>query len=207
MGLFDFLKPKSKDILDDPSLTPSMRKVMLAMELEYTTKEAANLMEVGREGEANDQKIRFLLKCLQESHRNSDQPSGMRLFANAAMKLGLLELGEKSLIAVTEAWDRNRVIDLTLILTDLGRIYHQMGDRPEKELAAYTLAIKCDAPRNCKYPASPADKAKAHNFAFLCARRTNQHDQALHHDEMPRKLIPDLDWDDRMAVIEWIQSE
>jgi hypothetical protein len=212
MGLFDFLKPKEKDPLDDPAYTPSARQTIILMDLEYLKKETANLIAVGRKDDANKRIVEHLSKCLRESHRIPDLPDNMGLYVNAILNFGLqdrywLELGEKSIIAIIECWDKNKELDLTLIMIDLGRIFHQMRDQAERELVAYELAAKIQAPKNCKYPARPRDKARAHHFAYMCARRLGRNEQMLHHDEAKRKLVTDLNWDNHELVMQWMITE
>lgn len=206
MGLFDFLKPKEKEGLASLVNNPKMRKVVLAMQLEYVEKEVANLKAVGREQDANKRISGFLQECLQEWKQEPQNPAHLTLLANAAVKLGALEAGKESLKIVIQANEENPIIDLTTVYFDLGRIYHQLHGTCEKELWAFHTATQCEPPPKCKFPAKPTDKAKAHSFACSCAKVLRNEEYANYHGEMARRLVPELDWDDTMAVIRWIQT-
>ena len=211
MNLFNFLKPKEKDPLDDPSLTPVVRRGMLLMELDQLKNEFTDLREQGRNDDSNKLVIAYLSKCLREAHRKLDHPNSMSLYVNAIISFGsldskILDIGEKSLIAVIDVWMRKNLVDVTTITIDLGRIFHQMRNKPEIELATFEMAAIAVAPKKCKYPASPQDKARAHNFAYVCASRIGNNEKMFQHDDMRRKFVPDLAWDDRETVLKWMQD-
>ena len=207
MGLFDFFKPKKKSGLAGVSDDPLVRKGILAMQLQYVKQEVSNLKAVGREHDANKRATNYLQECLQEWKIEPSNPSHITRLANAAMSLDLSQFGEESLQIVIEANEKSPFMDLTRVYTDLGRIYHQLGSDKEKELWAYQMATQCESPPKCKFPATSADKATAHDFAYNCALVMVKHEHAKHHDQMRRKLVPDLDCDDMMAVVQWIRNK
>lgn len=206
MGLFDFLKPKEKKGLESLSKDPKMRKLMLAMQLEYVKKEVSNLNAVGRTQDAKKRISGYLQECLDEWKKEPHNPAHLTLLANAAISLGALEVGKESLKIVIQANEERPMIDLTSVYFDLGRIYHQLCGTCDKELWAFHMATQCQPPPKCKFPATPVLKAKAHYFAHSCASVLMNNEHATYHDQMARRLVPDLDWDDTMAVVQWIQK-
>lgn len=204
MGLFDFLKPR-KDPLRELEKNPLVKRAMLAMKLEFVQKQIDNLRAVGRDADANKTVLDYLLEILQEWKKEPQNPSHLSLLANAAMSLGALDAGKESLNAVIQANAKTPLLDLTLVYMDLGMIYHQLRNNPEKELWCYNKATESVAPPNCKFPASQNDKTKAHNYAYMCAYRINNEDQTKYHDHKRRELAPDLDFDDPVQVMKWLQ--
>ena len=204
MGLFDFLKPKKKkglaSVADNAKLTNSELRIALAT----VEKDVRNLVAVGREQEARKRIHWYLEKCSQEFFDDFENPDHLRFFATAATSLGVLELGTNLLEITIEGNLKHPILDLTTVYTDLGRMYHHTD--PKKELRAYHLATQCKCPPKCKFPSSIADKANAHNLAYMCARRLMNAEYSEYHDKMRRKLVPDLDWDDTMAVVRWVQT-
>lgn len=206
MGLFDFLKPKEKKGLEGLVKDPKMQELMLAMHLEYVKKEVANLNAVGRKQDANRRISAYLQECLEGWKKEPLNPAHLTLLANAAISLGAFDAGKETLKIVIQANEERSMIDLTSVYFDLGRIYHQLYGTCEKELWAFHMATQCQPPPKCRFPATPAFKAKAHYFAHSCASVLRNKDHATYHDQMARKLVPELDWDDTMTVVQWIQK-
>ena len=203
MGLFDFLKPRKDPVGDFPN-TPLMRKAMLAMKLEFVQKQIANLNAVGRGADAKKVVSDFLKEVFKEWENEPQNPAHLTLLANAAMSLGALEAGKESLKIVIQTNEQKPFMDLTVVYMDLGRIYHRSNS--EKELWCYHKATEATPPANCKFPATQKDKAKAHNFAYMCAFRRRNEEHTKYHDYKRRELAPDLDWDDTMQVVKWMEA-
>lgn len=205
MGIFNFLKPKKRG-LSGLTNDPTFKKGMSVTQLEYVKKEVENLRAVGRSKEAGMRISNYLKECLQEWKKEPQNPVYLTLIANASISLGELDAGEKTLNVVIQSNEPKTFMDLTTVYMDLGRIHHQQRNDPEKEYWAYNMATLCMAPAKCKFSANSSDKAKAHYFAQMCASRIGKEKEAKYHDKMMRNLVPNLNWDDGMTVIRWIQT-
>ena len=206
MGLFDFLKPRS-DRLRELEKKPVVRKVMLEMKLEFLQKQIANLRAVGREADADKAITTFLLEVLQEWKREPHNPIHLSTLANSAIMLGALEAGKGWLKIVIEENEKTPFLDLTTVYMDLGRIYHRLRNNPEKELWCYHMATEAIPPNNCKFPATKRHKAKAHNFAYMCANRIGNQEHVEFHDRKRRELAPEVNWDDAEHVLKLVQEQ
>jgi len=160
-----------------------------------------------------------------------ENPRHLSLFADVALKLGAPDVGKRTLESVITENNRPH-LDLTLVYFDLGRIWHDLGDK-DRELSYYEKSVEAEAPAGCKFPATRKQKAIAHYFAHVCltsmqftwefymkqrgageddiARAREKHStdaqRADSHIKKARELAPEINWDDGPQVTKLIQSE
>jgi len=208
MGLFNFGRSKRKKGKEFSEIlrTPDARKAMGRMEIEHLKKEVDNLRTVGREKEANKRVSEHFQARLLEWKKDPIDLEPIGSLADIALQLGALDAGVESLKIVIQVNEENPITDLTTVYFDLGRIYHLLYGTCEMELWAFHMATQCEPPPKCRLPATPAQKAKAHFFASSCAKVLMNEEHATYHDRMARQIVPDLNWDDTMAVVKWIQT-
>jgi hypothetical protein len=231
MGLFDFLKPKKNpDALMDKK-SRQQKIILLYFASEQVSKQADNLRAVGRKEEAEKVVPEYLQKVYQEFKNEPHNPRFLSLFTSVALKLDALEAGKKTLESVIEG-NNHLLLDLTLVYTDLGRIYHMLPNDQERELWCYEMATAAKAPSGCKVPATRQQKAKAHCFAFTritamsftwefymkkrgaaadeIARAREEHStdeqRADSHKKRAKELVPEVDWDDQAQITKFMQS-
>jgi len=214
MGFFDFLKPKQ----DQPDWwskekDPRARKAYLWGASKFAAKQADNLRTVGRKDDANKVIAEFLMKVFQEFKNEPQNPRHLSFLTDVALQLGALEAGKKTLESVIEGNDHEQ-LDLTLVYTDLGRIYHQLGSDARRELWCYEMAAEAKPPPNCIFPATRKQKAMAHHFARYVAIRLASHNPkdshwkvADSHEIRRKELVPEVNWDDRTQVDKFMESE
>ena len=231
MGFFDFLKPKQDPLGELTEKDPRIRRILLRAWSELVGKQANNLRIVGRKDDADKTVAKFLQKVFQEFRNEPQNPQHLSVLTDAAMELGTLEAVKNTLETAIKEKDHFS-LDLTLVYTDLGRIYHDLMD-PDKELWCYEKGAEAKAPPNCKYPATHRQKAIAHYFAHLCltnisntwefymkqrgagadeiarARENHRTDKqrADSHIRKARELVPEVNWDDTPQVRKLIISE
>jgi hypothetical protein len=231
MGLFDFLKPK-KDPLDELTENdPRLRKTVLMAWSERIAKQAENLYAVGRKDDADKTISEFLQKVFGEFKNEPQNPRHLSLLTDVAMRLDALEAGKITLESVIKEND-HLSLDLTLVYTDLGRIYHDLRD-PDREVWCYEKGAEAKAPPDCKFPATRRQKAIAHYFAHICltnmsntwefymkqrgaradeiARAREKHltdkQRADSHIKKAREFVPEVNWDDYPQVRKLVISE
>lgn len=188
---------------------------ILRQQVESVRAQAANLRAVGREADADKAISNCLQEIFQEYKADPHNQDYLTLLCSAAMDLNALEAGKRFLQIVIQANEKSPLIDLTLVYFDLGRIYHQLRNNPEKELWCYRMATEAAPPKNCKRPATKKDKAMAHHFAYMCAERlgymsadgVGYEEHVKYHDNKQRELAPELDWDDTEQVTKWMQAQ
>jgi hypothetical protein len=112
-----------------------------------------------------------------------------------AIELGAPELAKLTLEPVIEG-SQHFTLDLTSLYTDLGRVYQHLGADPKRELQCYEMAADAKAPKSCKFPATPQQKAKAHESACSVCMRIGDRERATFHAKRARELVPDVDWGD-----------
>jgi len=203
MGLFDFFKPR-KDVLSSILAHPGMKMSILRQQVESVGAQAATLRAVGRHADADKAISNYLQEIFQEYKADPHDPGYLALLCSVAMRFGALEEGKRFLQIIVQANEKSPLIDLTLVYFDLGKIYHQLRNNPEKELWCYRMAAEAAPPKNCKRPATKKEKAKAHHFAYMCAGRVvgpggmvvGNEEEIKYHDHKRRELAPELDWDD-----------
>jgi hypothetical protein len=231
MGLFDFLKPKKNTFGEITEKDPRVRKILLRGLSEMVAKEAGNLRAVGRNDDADKRIAEYLQKVFEEFKNEPQNPRHLSLLADVALRLDALEAGKKTLESVIDGND-HLSLDLTLVYTDLGRIYHQLGTDPKRELWCYEMAAAAKAPQGCKFPATRQQKAKAHCFAFTritamsftwefymkkrgagadeIARAREEHStdeqRADAHKKRAKEFVPEVDWDDQAQITKFMQS-
>ena len=232
MGLFDFLKPK-KDSLDTlmENKPPQQKKILLYFMAEKVQAQADNLRAVGRRDEAEKVITEYLQRVFQEFKSEPLDPRNLSIFTSVSLKLDAAEAAKTTLESFIKENDR-LFLDLTVVYTDLGRIYHVLPIDPMRELWCYEMATAAKAPQGCKVPATRKQKAKAHCFAFTklramaftwefhmkkrgagadeIARAREEHStdeqRADSHAKKAKELVPDVDWDDQAQINEFMQS-
>jgi hypothetical protein len=180
----------------------------------FVGKQAGNLRAVGRKDDADKVIAEFLIKVFQEFKNEPENPWHLSFLTDIALQLGGLEAGKKTLESVIEGNDYLS-LDLTVVYTDLGRIYHQLGTDPRRELWCYEMAAEAKAPLGCKFPATSQEKAIAHHFAYFVAIRLASHSHnrkdshwkvAEWHTRRRRELVPEVNWDDSSQTGKFIQE-
>lgn len=197
MGLFDWLQ--SRTGLEDPLTRmarkdPEMRKYFMQASCELVAKQAQNLRAVGREDDAFKVVKDFVAgKAFVAFKNEPDNPQHLSLLTDAAITLGAPELAKLALEPVIEG-SQHFTLDLTTLYADLGRVYHELGADPQRELHCYQMAVDAKAPDRCRFPATPQQKAKAHELARSLCARLGSSDRANFHAKMARDLVPGVDW-------------
>jgi hypothetical protein len=232
MGLFDFLKPK-KDPLDAmmENKPPQQKKILLYFMADKVGAQANNLRAAGRKDDAEKIITEYLQRVFQEFKNEPLDPRNLSLFTSVALKLDAAEAAKKTLESLIEENDR-LFLDLTVVYTDLGRIYHVLPIDPKRELWCYEMATAAMAPQGCKVPATRKQKAKAHCFAFTKLRaisltwefrmekreptadeiervheeRRTNFQRAELHEKKAKELVPEVDWDDQTQINEFMKS-
>jgi hypothetical protein len=206
MGFLDWMGTK-RDPSDALKKNPALRHGMLVMEMEQVKAQANNLRAVGRENDAKNLLMDFLVKIYEEWKKEPSNPSYLSLFTNASIQLEVPEMGKKTLEAVIKANQDHHFLDLTMVYLDLGRLVHQLHSNPEKEYWCYQMAIDAKAPPKTKYPASKRMKAKAHLFAAGPAMLAEgSADQVQYHEAECRRLAPDVDFKSLAAKAKFVQD-
>lgn len=214
MGFFDFLKAKP----DQPDWwlkekDPRARRAHLWGASKFVEKQAGNLRAVGRKDDAHKVIAEFLIKVFQEFKNEPDNPRHLSFLTDVALHLGAAEVGKTTLETVIEQ-NEHLTLDLTVVYTDLGRIWHDLRKDPKRELWCYEMAADAKTPPHCKFPATRQQKAKAHHFAhYVAMRLANYNPKDSHwkiadsHIKKRRELVPEVNWDDRTQVHKFMQSE
>lgn len=205
MGLFDFLKNKGGSATRNESQA-ALNQLRWLAELEKVEKQAGNLRTVGREDEATKVAVEFLNRAMQVWASEPSNTQHVTFITTAAIRLNSPQVGERFLSGILESDSLKKQLDLTLVYSNLGRIYHRMMEPFERELWAYHMATVAVAPANCRCPASPRDKVAAHFGAFLCARRGGNAEHQAWHDRKCRELAPEVNWDNPMAALAWLKG-
>jgi hypothetical protein len=213
MGLFDFFKRRKDPLRGSVLAHPGMKMAVLRQQVESVGAQAASLRAVGREADADKAISNYLQEIFQEYKADPYNQDYLKLLCSAAMDLNAPESGKRFLQIVIQANEKSPLIDLTLVYFDLGRIYNQLHNNPEKEFWCYRMATEAAPPKNCKRPATKKEKAKAHHFAHMRASTVGgpagivgNEEQIKYHDCKRRELAPELDWDDREQVTQWMFS-
>jgi len=224
MGLFDFLKSKSNDPLSSIHNNPSVRKMMIAAEVEALSATMSNLKSVGREAEAEKRAKEYLIALSSDCvSKYSDSSEALNALATSSIILGQAQLGKRLLekilefhVEVTSANVKGApALDLTQAYIDSGRLAHQIRESRDDEYRCYWAATEAVPPPGCKFPATKRQKAIAHEFAFrLCLTEShkvsNEHinwaERAVWHDAKRREFAPECAWDNFEAVIAWMSD-
>ena len=208
MGLFDLFRSSKTPKREDQ---PEVRSAAVIAYFEIIQNEVQNLRLVGRKEDAEKVVRAYLDRVLQEWTNQPGNPSLLCWIAQASISSDCLEVGRAMLESVL-AQDRvNSLLDVTMVYVGLGKIYHRLGYRdPEanspRELWCYDKATEAKAPPDCKHVATQAQKAAAHSFAYMCAKRIRNHEAAELHDRKRRGLAPALDWDNVQEVLRFMES-
>lgn len=214
MGMFDFLKPKT-DPLAKVLADPKVNRVLLHMKLEQVSKRVESLMAVGREEDALKVLMDYLGEIIKEWSKKQSDPEWLMYHTNVALsfafesenqgfRFAILHAAKETLKIIIEENQKTPFTDLTPVYFDLGRIYHQLRVDPNKELWAYHMATEAQAPLGNPFPATKYQKAKAHHFASMCAYRAQNQEHIDWHTYKAKELAPELDWNDKEAVVKWI---
>ena len=209
MGLFDFLKPKN-DVaaqLAEWEKRPEVQKAKLAVKKEYIQKQVANLRAVGRQADAGEAARAFLSELFDQWTGEPENPAHLTSFTNNALIFNELEFGKEMLKVVIEKTQKHAFsLDLTTVYLDLGRIYHQLRANGDKELWCYHMATEAPPPAGCKFPASNAQKAKAHLFALSSAQVAGNQEHIKWHEYKFKEMAPGIDADNPEEIIKFLQE-
>jgi hypothetical protein len=217
MGLFDFLKSKSNDPLSSIHNNPSVRKMMIAAEVEALSATMSNLKSVGREAEAEKRAKEYLIALSSDCvSKYSESSEVLNALATSSISLGQAQLGKRLLEEIIKFHEEVTsanvkgapALDLTQAYIDSGRLAHQIRESRDDEYRCYCHAITAAPPHGCKNSASIELKALAHNYAYLLCSVERRHqngdweDRMRWHDRMRRACLPYCEWDNPHAVIE-----
>lgn len=217
MGLFDFLKPK-KHPLETLRDNPNVRPAIVQAELERLCAQCRSLKAVGREQEAQQAAIKFLVNlakdCVQKKFFESQFM--LSLLVEAAIRLeepkhgrGLLgKIIDFHRSVVSKGIKDAPALDLTQAYTDAGRLEHLIRESREEEYRCYWEATQAEPPPGCKQPASNRSKANAHDLAYsLCAVEAFKEGEWPQrrdwHDQKRREYAPECNWDDPDDRMRW----
>ncbi len=205
MSIFDLFK-RREDAHRDLESLPSMKRPARAVEFDLTCKRVADLQAVGREADASRAISDYLEGLFQEWKKEPDNSVCLRLLCTAAKKFGALEKAKDYFYKVIQANEVTPIVDLTVVYYDLGGIYHKLSGTTEKEFWCFRMATEAVPPKNCKFPATKKEKAKAHHFAFTCMRAGHfgTEEEARYHDRKRRELAPEIDFDDFKQWVKWL---
>jgi hypothetical protein len=211
MGLLNFFKAKT-DPAEDVAQADRMRRNAWLAGVQTLGKEVENLRSEGRDEEANKLIAEYLSKVLEEFKAEPENPQHLSLLAHVAIGLGALQEGKQALESALEA-KHSVAIDLTLPYLQLGRVHHQLGEDPKRELWCFETAAEAKTPPGCKFPATRQQKAMAHYYAHFVALRIAQSNPddphsaiAQSHITRARRLLPELNWDDPSHVSKLIEQ-
>jgi tetratricopeptide (TPR) repeat protein len=198
MGLLDWLNSRigSEDPLTRFARKhPEARQYLLHASCEVTAKQAENLRAVGREDDAFNVIKEHVGRVLAQFKNEPDNPQHLDLLTDVAIELGAPELAKLTLEPVIEG-SQHFTLDLTSLYMDLGRVYQHLGADPKRELQCYEMAADAKAPDRCRFPATPQQKAKAHQLAYSVCQRLGDRDRASSHAKKARQFVPSVNWDD-----------
>lgn len=222
MGLFDFLKPK-KDPLERFRQMPEFRPVLIEAQMVNLVAQCNNLKAVGREGEAKQIAVKFLIGLVKDCMQKEFWESSFMLsaLASAAIRFGEPKHGRELLGKIidfhvnlrTKGVQNGPALDLTQAYIDAGRLAHQARESREDEYQCFWEAAETQPPPGCKNPASNRQKAMAHNFAYsLCATEVHSDpanqsywsEREAWHDAKRREFAPECNWEDALESMKYL---
>ncbi|MDQ6808324.1 MAG: protein kinase, partial [Verrucomicrobiota bacterium] len=192
--------------IDEFARRPEVRRAVVATKAEYVAKQLANLSAVGRHKESPILVGNYFFELIEEWALTPDDSWALCYIASQAITFGLPELGIEALEAIIKSRVAEENLDLTRVYVDLGRLYHQLRNDPQREMWCYEQAVSAVAPKSSKFPASVTDKARCHLFAASRAYVILDEARGRYHEAALRELRPDIDWDDFGARIEFLKS-
>jgi len=202
MGFFDWFNLRIRP--EDPVTriarkNPEMRSYLLHASSEVVAKQAENLRAVGRDDDAFKVVKEAVGRAFAQFKNEPDNPEHLSWLTGMAIELGAPELAKLTLEQVIEG-SQHFTLDLTSLYTDLGRVYQHLGADPKRELQCYEMAADAKAPDRCRFPATPQQKAKAHQLAYSVCQRLGDGERASSHAKKARQLVPSVNWDDPKEV-------
>jgi hypothetical protein len=207
MKIFNFFKKaKTRDqILNNAS--PALQRVAFILELEYVIKEAANLKTVGRHAEADSHENAYIKKCFDMHLADPYNPEPINHFVKSCMALGKLDMCVRMLVYIVENVKALKLLDLTTVYFNLGKLYHKIYGTSEEEFSAFRMGAEAIAPPKCPFPATVSDKARCHLFAMSCAACLEKEDDEKFHYDRLLAIDSNVNWSDTAEAFSWLNSK
>lgn len=215
MSMFDFFKPKKRDVFDGKSFSHKMlqnRKAdndEVARVVEYCN----GLKSAGKEREAVSEGRAYLsdlAKCC-FAYEDSEYRRGLNVYNRIAVGIGEELFAKTTLDIVIKNLESASKGAIDAFLKDPHRLYMtaaylalNIPGWKEEAYRCFWMAAQTHPPKGCKNPASTEDKILAHHHAWiLCNSQVrldtpNQAEWAKRmawHDAKRREFAPDRNWD------------
>jgi hypothetical protein len=207
MGLFDFFRRLKQKRAVDAVLekAPTLMRAVLREEFRGVREKIEGLRAAHREKEANEALLKYIRGVFDAWKKHPSEPGFLTDIADVTILMGVPFVGKELLVEIASESEWSADLDRTSICLAVGKLCHQLRTPPEEEYKFYKLAIDALAPHGGK-PASMRMKAKAHLFAVGPAQRMSRPDLVQHHEACMRQLAPDVNFDDRMEKVRFVQE-